>query len=125
MVDLMMWLVIAALLLAAALQGIGFYQRAAWSYQLKTDTESMRTYMEGYYSTNNVYPDKAIANVAIANGSLSLSGSNIISHIYIPSTAEWQLRVCSVPLRDATGNADGSAARIYRSDTALYDKATC
>lgn len=37
MVDLMMWLVIAALLLAAALQGIGFYQRAAYLSSMKTD----------------------------------------------------------------------------------------
>lgn len=35
MVDLMMWLVIAALLLAAAIQGIGYYQRAAQIYQMK------------------------------------------------------------------------------------------
>jgi hypothetical protein len=38
MVDLMMWLVIAALLLAAAIQGIGYYQRAAFLYQLQSDT---------------------------------------------------------------------------------------
>jgi hypothetical protein len=37
MVDLMMWLVIAALLLAAAIQGIGYYQRAAYLYQVKND----------------------------------------------------------------------------------------
>ena len=35
MVDLMMWLVIAALLLAAAIQGIGYYQQAANVYQMK------------------------------------------------------------------------------------------
>ena len=38
MVDLMMWLVIAALLLAAALQGIGYYQKSAYLYQMKSDT---------------------------------------------------------------------------------------
>jgi len=37
MVDLMMWLVIAALLLAAAIQGIGFYQRAAYLYHVEND----------------------------------------------------------------------------------------
>lgn len=37
MVDLMMWLVIAALLLAAAIQGIGYYQQAAYLYQVKND----------------------------------------------------------------------------------------
>lgn len=37
MVDLMMWLVIAALLLAAAIQGIGYYQKAAYLYHMKSD----------------------------------------------------------------------------------------
>ena len=37
MVDLMMWLVIAALLLAAALQGIGYYQKNAYLYHMKND----------------------------------------------------------------------------------------
>lgn len=40
MVDLMMWLVIAALLLAAALQGIGYYQSAANVYTLKNDVKN-------------------------------------------------------------------------------------
>jgi photosystem II stability/assembly factor-like uncharacterized protein len=35
MVDLMMWLVIAALLLATAIQGIGYYQKAAYLYQME------------------------------------------------------------------------------------------
>lgn len=39
MVDLMMWLVIAALLLAAAIQGIGYYQKAAYIYQMKSAVE--------------------------------------------------------------------------------------
>jgi hypothetical protein len=43
MVDLMMWLVIAALLLAAALQAIGYYQRAAFVYQMSTDVDSVAT----------------------------------------------------------------------------------
>jgi alpha-tubulin suppressor-like RCC1 family protein len=37
MVDLMMWLVIAALLLAAAIQGIGYYQKATFLHQMKSD----------------------------------------------------------------------------------------
>ena len=37
MVDLMMWLVIAALLLAAAIQGIGFYQHRAYIHQMSSD----------------------------------------------------------------------------------------
>lgn len=39
MVDLMMWLVIAALLLAAAIQGIGYYQQTSYVYQIKTEAD--------------------------------------------------------------------------------------
>jgi hypothetical protein len=41
MVDLMMWLVIAALLLAAALQGIGYYQKAAYFYDMQTEVDGV------------------------------------------------------------------------------------
>jgi hypothetical protein len=41
MVDLMMWLVIAALLLAAAIQGIGYYQQAANVYLLKDEVNGV------------------------------------------------------------------------------------
>lgn len=43
MVDLMMWLVIAALLLAAAIQGIGYYQKAAHLYTLKSNLDTAGT----------------------------------------------------------------------------------
>jgi Tfp pilus assembly protein PilE len=39
MVDLMMWLVIAALLLATALQSIGYYQKSAHMYQMKAEAD--------------------------------------------------------------------------------------
>lgn len=39
MVDLMMWLVIAALLLATAIQAIGYYQKAAYIYQMNAEVE--------------------------------------------------------------------------------------
>lgn len=38
-VDLMMWLVIAALMIAAAIQSIGYYQKAAYLYQMNTEAE--------------------------------------------------------------------------------------
>lgn len=38
-VDLMMWLVIAALLLATAIQSIGYYQKAAILYQMTSDAD--------------------------------------------------------------------------------------
>lgn len=39
MVDLMMWLVIAALIIAAALQAIGSYQKGTYIYHMKSDLE--------------------------------------------------------------------------------------
>jgi hypothetical protein len=39
MVDLMMWLVIAALLLATAIQSIGYYQKTAYIYQMNAEVE--------------------------------------------------------------------------------------
>lgn len=43
MVDLMMWLAIVALLLAAAIQGIGYYQKAAILYQMQSDADHAGT----------------------------------------------------------------------------------
>jgi hypothetical protein len=52
MVDLMMWLVIAALLLAAAIQSIGYYQRAAIIYQMENDvTQAANTTMAAATTT--------------------------------------------------------------------------
>ena len=81
MVDLMMWLVIAALLLAAALQGIGYYQQAAWTYQAKSDVASVRTFMEAQFTlNNNTYPLDGGINTAVtgakATGDLKLTGDN-------------------------------------------------
>jgi len=42
-VDLMMWIVIAAILLAAAIQGIGYYQQAAYLYQMQSDADGAGT----------------------------------------------------------------------------------
>jgi Tfp pilus assembly protein PilE len=83
MVDLMMWLVIAALLLAAALQGIGYYQQAAWTYQAKSDVASVRTFMEAQYTlNNNTYPLDAAINAAtvgaIATGDLEITSPNTV-----------------------------------------------
>jgi hypothetical protein len=53
MVDLMMWLVIAAMLLAAALQGIGYYQKAANVYTLKSDLTGASEMVMASASRNN------------------------------------------------------------------------
>jgi Tfp pilus assembly protein PilE len=107
MVDLMMWLVIAALLLAAALQGIGYYQQAAWTYQAKSDVASVRTFMEAQFTlNNNAYPDQGTATEegtvakALADGDLKLTGANSVT--VVPDGSHgWTATVVSADLLDA------------------------
>jgi Tfp pilus assembly protein FimT len=53
MVDLMMWLVIAALLLAAALQGIGYYKQSVNVYSLKNDLNNAVAVAHAEAAMNN------------------------------------------------------------------------
>lgn len=74
MVDLMMWLVIAAMLLSAALQGIGYYQQAAYVYQMKASVEVATSRImamaanEGKLSVEEVDAVVAEENAARPNG---------------------------------------------------------
>ena len=64
MVDLMMWMVIAALLLAAAIQGIGYYQKATYLYHMKSDASSAGTNsMTKASDTGDI--DKAAVDAAV------------------------------------------------------------
>jgi Tfp pilus assembly protein PilE len=105
MVDLMMWLVIAALLLAAALQGIGYYQQAAWTYQAKSDVASVRTYLEARYATSGSYPNIIASDNARLKSSghdLKLSANNEIVIARVPENANvWSATLLSRPLHEA------------------------
>jgi Tfp pilus assembly protein PilE len=114
MVDLMMWLVIAALLLAAALQGIGFYQKAAWNYQLQSDAAAVRTYMEAQYVLNdNAYPSIAKTSTV---ADLKLTSSNGVSNTVTTTataTGGWTAQLCSGALTKAGGaGATGNLLNI-------------
>ena len=103
MVDLMMWLVIAALLLAAALQGIGYYQQAAWTYQAKSDVASVRTYVEAQFTlNNNVYPTFTGAAVP---ADLKLTSGNTAAVKAAAVGTSWIASVKSAPLTAAGKNA--------------------
>ena len=120
MVDLMMWLVIAALLLAAALQGIGYYQQAAWTFQAKSDVASVRTFMEAQYTMrNNQYPNIAASdNAALASSNLDLkltSDNRIIAARSLTGTG-WTATLVSKALHEGGkpaffnfGSADNTA----------------
>ena len=83
MVDLMMWLVIAALLLAAALQSIGYYQKNAYIYQMREaiDVASSRI-MAMASNDGSVDYDDAVTvvaeeNAAHPNDNITLTVENI------------------------------------------------
>jgi Tfp pilus assembly protein PilE len=116
MVDLMMWLVIAALLLAAALQGIGYYQQAAWTYQAKSDVASVRTYMEAQFTlNNNLYPDNARLQIDKGTGDLKLTGDNTAT-VTAASRQGWTAAVQSPALKTANkGNVFTFASKDVTS----------
>lgn len=65
-VDLMMWLVIAALMLAAAIQGIGYYQKAAYMHQMKFNLAGAGSNVMSLSSTTGDL-DKTTAEEALAD----------------------------------------------------------
>lgn len=81
MVDLMMWLVIAALLLAAAIQGIGYYQQAAYAYHAKSDLMGAHQWVSASHANNSKLPGVDDFNAGIANGDLSLTSVSGTSNI--------------------------------------------
>jgi Tfp pilus assembly protein PilE len=135
MVDLMMWLVIAALLLAAALQGIGYYQQAAWTYQAKSDVASVRTFMEAQFTLNdNTYADQTAVTAALGSGDLKLTGDNGVgvtpdgSHGWVATVESADLAEASKPAffnfgseddtTDPTNTTDESSNNVKASATA-------
>jgi alpha-tubulin suppressor-like RCC1 family protein len=81
MVDLMMWLVIAALLLAAAIQGVGYYRESVILYHIKSDTlgavgvvQATSAQKEGY--TNQPVIDEGLGNTKWSDGTTNLGKSN-------------------------------------------------
>lgn len=73
MVDLMMWLVIAALMLAAAIQGIGYYQKASFVYQAKSDLNSAHSWTLNRVALQTSVPNNFDLAVAVAEHDLNLT----------------------------------------------------
>jgi hypothetical protein len=73
MVDLMMWLVIAAMLLAAAIQGISYYQKAALGYQAKSDLDGLKTWVMAKTSMTSENPTLADLQAALNDGEIKLT----------------------------------------------------
>jgi hypothetical protein len=87
MVDLMMWLVIAALLLAAAIQSIGYYQKTAYVYQLNAAVEvaagkiTANAAIDGTVITQSII-DRVISeeNIATPNDQITLTSGSLPSY---------------------------------------------
>jgi alpha-tubulin suppressor-like RCC1 family protein len=81
MVDLMMWIVIAAILLAAAIQGVGYYRESVILYHLKNDAigaaanvKSSAAQDEGFISQPIV--DTGLINTKWSDGTTHMGKAN-------------------------------------------------
>jgi len=135
MVDLMMWLVIAALLLAAAIQSIGYYQKAALLNQMETDLSGVASRVMAQSSMNSGVLDAATVQAAADSANWS---NGIIHTVESTSTGKTILRATNPGVPDSdtiylfdpcgglsigvnvvpkTGNAATAACGIAASDT--------
>lgn len=78
MVDLMMWLVIAALILAAAIQGIGFYQKAAYLYDMETEVNGVAANAHAAASTNGGYLSDDLLTTVVAESNAAHPNDQIV-----------------------------------------------
>lgn len=93
MVDLMMWLVIAALMLAAAIQGIGYYQQAAYAYQAKNDVMHGQEWAAARVSLESKTPDATALQEALTAGNYKLSNAPDIALIAANGGAKYCIGV--------------------------------
>ena len=87
MVDLMMWLVIAALLLATALQSIGYYQKSAHMYQMKAEADVVASRVMASLSDRGTI-DGSVIDAVVAEENAARSTDSIeVSWGAVNSTA--------------------------------------
>lgn len=77
-VDLMMWLVIAALLLAAALQGIGYYKQAANVYLMQDEVTSVIADIHAAAAMNDGKIDEALVNQVLTDHNAAHPNDDIV-----------------------------------------------
>jgi Tfp pilus assembly protein PilE len=118
MVDLMMWLVIAALLLAAAIQSIGYYQQSAKVYLMKDEMNSVAASIYASAATAGETIHEDIINTVVgAHNAAHGTDDTVISYGSMLANAS-----------GATGDSYGfertSAATASSSASSFYVKAT-
>lgn len=67
MVDLMMWIVIAAILLAAAIQGVGYYRESVILYYLKNDAIGAAANVKSSSAQDEGVITQAVVDTGLAN----------------------------------------------------------
>lgn len=67
MVDLIMWIVIAVLLMAAAIQGVGYYQKAAYLYHMKSDLAGAGEITMSKVASDKGVLDKSTVDAGVAD----------------------------------------------------------
>lgn len=87
MVDLMMWLVIAALLLATALQSIGYYQKSANLYQMKSEADVVASRVMAALSDRGEINGEVIDQVVAEENAARSTDSTEVSWGAVNSTA--------------------------------------
>jgi len=107
MVDLMMWLVIAALLLAAALQAIGYYQKAAYIYEMESDLSGAGSLVVSSSSMREGLIDKPTADAAMLTAKWS---AGVAASVEVETTG-------TIPYLRAThpGVTDRDAIYLFQS----------
>ena len=86
MVDLMMWLVIAALMLATAIQSIGYYQQASFTYQAKSDLAGEHSWAAARTSLDTKAPTSTEMTAALLSGDLKLTNNGGVYNIGVIAT---------------------------------------
>jgi len=86
MVDLMMWLVIAALMLATAIQSIGYYQQASLTYQAKSDLAGEHSWAAARTSLDTKAPTATEMTAALLSGDLKLTNNGGVYNIGVIAT---------------------------------------
>lgn len=106
MVDLMMWLVIAALMMATAIQAITYYQQATYVYHAKSDLAGAHQWVVADTALKSKVPSSEDMNKGLADGDLSLTtvGDKTNIGLIASKNHEYCLGVKSPLISDLTRN---------------------
>ena len=127
MVDLMMWLVIAALLLAAAIQGIGYYQQNAYVYQMKAavDVATSRVTAlasnDGNFTVDQVDTVVADMNANNTNGVVLSASAIDVTAAGAPGADPNGFQLASFATSTTVGAGQTYYIRASRTEVTGYD----